>query len=90
MGPASLTAAADAVKIAVNAKLRIQGSAVPDRPSRGAATVSREARKFGQWVNELTGLPVVFFDERYTTSEAEDTLIAAGLKRRKVVTNIER
>jgi CRP/FNR family transcriptional regulator, cyclic AMP receptor protein len=52
-GPASLTAAVDAVKIAVNATPRIQGSAVPDRPSRGATPVSREARKFGLFRNAL-------------------------------------
>jgi putative holliday junction resolvase len=45
------------------------------------------ARQFGARLAESTGLCVVFFDERYTTSEAEDTLIAAGLKRsrRKVL-----
>ena len=51
MDPASLTAAVDAVKIAVNAKLRTQGSTAPERPSRGAKTVSREARKFGLFRN---------------------------------------
>jgi len=46
---------------------------------------SREARKFGQWVSELTGLPVCFFDERYTSAQAESLLLDAELtkKRRK-------
>ena len=46
---------------------------------------SREARRFGQWLGEATGVPVEFFDERFTTSEAEQLLSAAGLtsKRRK-------
>jgi putative Holliday junction resolvase len=46
---------------------------------------SREARKFGQWVQERTGLPVVFFDERYTSAQAEAMLLDAELtkKRRK-------
>ncbi len=46
---------------------------------------SREARKFGAWLAELTGLPVEFFDERFTSSEAEQHLAAAGLtaKQRK-------
>jgi putative Holliday junction resolvase len=46
---------------------------------------SREARKFGQWVNERTGLPVAFFDERYTSTQAEALLLDAELtkKRRK-------
>jgi putative holliday junction resolvase len=42
---------------------------------------ARIARDFGTWLGEVTGLPVTYYDERYTTVEAEDTLIAAGLKR---------
>jgi putative Holliday junction resolvase len=44
-----------------------------------------EARAFGQWLGETTGLPVVFWDERFTTVEAEGYLLSAGLtnKRRK-------
>jgi putative Holliday junction resolvase len=44
-----------------------------------------EARAFGKWLGEATGLPVVFWDERFTTVEAESALWAAGLthKRRK-------
>jgi putative Holliday junction resolvase len=34
-------------------------------------------------MGDATGKPVVFFDERYTTVEAEERLIAAGLKRQK-------
>jgi putative Holliday junction resolvase len=42
-----------------------------------------EARAFGTWVAEATGLPVVFADERYTTVEAESALWAAGLTHRR-------
>jgi len=44
-----------------------------------------EARRFGRWLGETTGLPVVFYDERFTTVEAEHSLWDAGLthKRRK-------
>jgi putative Holliday junction resolvase len=44
-----------------------------------------EARAFGLWLAEATGLPVVFWDERFTTAEAEGYLLEAGLtsKRRK-------
>jgi len=41
------------------------------------------ARTWGDWLAGVTGLPLTYFDERYTTSQAEDTLIAAGLKRSK-------
>ncbi len=46
---------------------------------------SSEARQFGRWLGEVTGLPVVFFDERFTSVEAERMLRAAELtgKRRK-------
>jgi putative Holliday junction resolvase len=44
-----------------------------------------EARAFGRWLGEVTGLPVVFWDERFSTAEAEGFLWEAGLthKRRK-------
>lgn len=41
------------------------------------------ARSWGDWLAGLSKLPVVFFDERFTTVEAEDSMIAAGLKRSK-------
>lgn len=48
-------------------------------------TKAAEARAFGRWLGETTGLPVVFWDERFSTVEAESALWAAGLthKRRK-------
>ena len=44
-----------------------------------------EARTFGAWLAETTGLPVVFWDERFSTVEAESALWQAGLthKQRK-------
>jgi putative Holliday junction resolvase len=44
-----------------------------------------EARAFGQWLKQATGLPIKFWDERFTTVEAEQALLSAGLtnKRRK-------
>ena len=46
---------------------------------------SRAARQFAQWLTAETGLPCVFFDERFTTAEAEEALRGRGLtaKRRK-------
>jgi putative Holliday junction resolvase len=39
------------------------------------------ARTWGDWLAGETKRPVVYCDERFTTSDAEDSLIAAGLKR---------
>ena len=46
---------------------------------------SHEARQFGRWLAETTGVRVDFFDERYTTAQAEEILLAAELtsKQRK-------
>ncbi len=46
---------------------------------------SQEARRFGQWLGEITGLPVRFFDERFTSHQAEEALMGAKMtkKRRK-------
>ena len=44
---------------------------------------SREARVFGAWISKVIGLPVVFWDERFTTALAEDALLAAGLTNKK-------
>lgn len=44
-----------------------------------------EARQFGDWLGRATALPVVHWDERFTTREAESFLWSAGLthKRRR-------
>jgi len=44
---------------------------------------ARLARAFGKWLGEVTGLPVVFFDESFTTHDAEQHLLAAGLTSKK-------
>jgi putative Holliday junction resolvase len=44
---------------------------------------AREARAFGGWLAATTGLAVVFWDERFTTVEAESALWEAGLTHKK-------
>jgi putative Holliday junction resolvase len=44
---------------------------------------AREARMFGAWLGEVTGVPVEFFDERFTTAEAADLLGATHLTRKQ-------
>jgi putative Holliday junction resolvase len=42
-----------------------------------------EARRYGAWLAEVTGLPVAFYDERFTTVQAEAALWQAGLTHKK-------
>ena len=58
---------------------------LPLYPSGDESAKSYEARNYGAWLTEQTGVPVEFFDERYTSAEAEQMLQAAELtsKRRK-------
>ena len=44
---------------------------------------SKEARRFGQWLTETTGVSVRFFDERFTTHEAQLHLADAKLSKKK-------
>ena len=49
----------------------------------GESQMSVAARRFGQWLGETTGAHVDFFDERFTSSEAEEVLLAAKLSKKK-------
>ena len=44
---------------------------------------SHEARAFGAWLEKLTGVPVEYFDERFTSAEAEAILGDAQLTKKK-------
>jgi putative Holliday junction resolvase len=58
---------------------------LPVHTSGNESQKSREAREFGAWLAKITNVSVEFFDERYTSAEAEALLLDAGLtkKRRK-------
>ena len=43
--------------------------------------LAEAARKYGDWLHEVTGLPIAYWDERFTTREAEEHLQMAGLTR---------
>ncbi|MCA9247256.1 MAG: Holliday junction resolvase RuvX [Planctomycetales bacterium] len=49
----------------------------------GESVMAAEARQFGQWLHELTGVPVVYFDERFSSVEAEGMLRERKLTRKK-------
>jgi putative Holliday junction resolvase len=45
--------------------------------------ISREARSFGEWIKLSTRLPVVFWDERFTSDRAEEALLVAKMNPRE-------
>jgi putative Holliday junction resolvase len=49
----------------------------------GESQKSSEARTFGKWLGEMTGVPVEYFDERFTTSEADELLNTAKLTKKQ-------
>lgn len=44
---------------------------------------SIQTREFGQWLDQMTGVPVEYFDERFTTTEADELLSAAKLTKKQ-------
>lgn len=44
---------------------------------------STEARAFGEWLHNTTAVPIEYFDERFTTFEADEILGAAKLTKKK-------
>ena len=44
---------------------------------------SREAREFGAWLEKVTGLTVEYFDERFSSAEAEAILGEAQLTKKR-------
>jgi putative Holliday junction resolvase len=51
---------------------------------------SREARAFGAGLSNATGLPVIYWDERFTTALAEDALLSARLTKKKRKDRLDR
>ena len=56
---------------------------LPVHLSGGESQKSAEARRFGAWLQQQTGTPVEFFDERFTSAEAELLLQGAKLTRKR-------
>ena len=56
---------------------------LPLHTSGREGTKAIESRAYGTWLTGVTGLPVVYADERFTTAFAEAALWAAGLTHKK-------
>lgn len=56
---------------------------LPVHLSGDASEKSREAVAFGKWLTTETGIPVVWFDERFTTAMARDVLNQSSMSGKK-------
>jgi putative holliday junction resolvase len=56
---------------------------LPIHTTGNEGTKAREARAYGAWLQQVTGLTVVFADERFSTAFAESALWQAGLTHKK-------
>lgn len=56
---------------------------LPVHMSGDESEMSAQARRFGEWLAELTQLPVAFIDERYTTAMAREILRGSPLSAKK-------
>ncbi len=56
---------------------------LPVHLSGDESAKSREARAFGAWLAQVTGVPVEYYDERFTSSEAEQFLAGAELTKKQ-------
>lgn len=56
---------------------------LPLHTSGEESASSRDARAFGAWLAEMTGAPVVLYDERYTSHAAEHLLAGTDLTKKK-------
>lgn len=56
---------------------------LPLHTGGGEGDLAELARGWGEWLAGATGRPVTFFDERYTSVDAEESLRGHGLRARK-------
>jgi len=52
--------------------------------------MASEARDFGEWASAVTGLPVVYHDERMTSASAELLLMDAGFTKKQIKARIDK
>lgn len=52
--------------------------------------LAQAARQFGGWLATISKLPVTYWDERFTSSEAEQFMQMAGLTKKKKKNRIDR
>lgn len=64
---------------------RVKGLVVglPMHVNGSEGATAFKAREYGTWISEMTGVPVLFWDERYTSSVAEEHMIGVDLTRKQ-------
>ena len=63
---------------------------LPIHASGDESPKSQEARRFGTWLAEVTDKPICYWDERYTTVEAERLLNLADVRGKKRKMRLDR
>jgi putative Holliday junction resolvase len=56
---------------------------LPVHTSGRESAMASQARAWGVWLASITGLPVLFVDERYTSVEADNLMLELGLTRQR-------
>lgn len=56
---------------------------LPVHMSGDESQKSREARSFGKWLQDTTGLPIAFHDERFTSAHAESLLLQTEMTKKQ-------
>lgn len=56
---------------------------LPIHLSGDASQKSAEAQHFGRWLESVTGVPICYHDERFTSVEAQHVLAASQLGKKK-------
>lgn len=56
---------------------------LPVHTSGREGDIAAKAREWGAWLHSVTGLPVYYHDERYSSALADEVLIGSGVKRQK-------
>jgi putative holliday junction resolvase len=70
-------------KLARDERVELIVVGLPVLPSGEPGQQARRARRYGREIERFSGLPVVFWDERFTTQEAGRVLLESGASRRR-------
>jgi len=56
---------------------------MPYMPSGDVGERAKEVIKFSNFIKDKFSIPIIFWDERYTSKVAVDTMIKSGVKKKK-------